>query len=304
MSTPITTDASIFPSDGFCPGAGVLAVHVADDYNFRSTLMEDAVKRSIPVCTSYGRPSALFTDRTVTLVYSTIRLMLSALYEAWSNHTGRKDKEPIVNRFFMDEWFERMQMDKDETLAQLGVAQPGDTIDLCTTQRGGRKVVISTFENGYAEVFRRRMDAAYQGELSHRQLLGALTDVTILTALAQFNRRLIYEQLCRACGWKTVRTEKHIVHTLTSGIDLESWSVFASEVRVGEFGVFLLPYGKDSWIVCMAPDKGHNDAYPWKVLHEECEAPLPVLNTFRTRVSATCMPTDNAWMTEKNGAKG
>lgn len=300
MSIPITTDTDLFPKEGFCPGAGVLAVHVPDEYDFSSHKFEEAVKRSIPACTSYKRPSALFTDRTVTLVYSTVRMKLTELYDAWNSHTGRKDKAPVVNRTYMESWFGRMQMNKDETLAQLGVAQPGDTVDLCVTPKGGRKVVVSTFENGYTEAFRTRCREAYSGETENERLLDALTDVTILSALAEFNRRLIYEQLCHACGWTTVRTRSHIIHTPTSGIDLESWEVFSSEVRVGEYGLFLLPYGKDSWVVCQAPESESNKPVPWKVLHEMNESPLPVLNVFHAKVSVTCMPVECNWVSERN----
>ena len=160
MSIAITTDTDLFPKEGFCPGAGVLAVHVPDAYDFSSHSLEEAVKRSIPPCTSFGRPPMQFTRRVQALLYSNIRAAVNSLFDAWGEHVSRREKAPVVNHTYMEKWFERMHLNREEVMAQMGVAQPGDTIDLCTTQRGGRKVIISTFENGYAEVFRRRMDAA------------------------------------------------------------------------------------------------------------------------------------------------
>lgn len=300
MSTPITPHASIFPAEGFCPGAGTMAVHVTDKYDFRTNRFEEAVRRSIPVCTSFGRPSPMLTERKVKLLYTAVRTAVGNLYAEWNARSGRKDKAPVVNRFFMDRWFERIHMDKAGTLTRLGVAQPGDTLDLCITPKGGLKVVVTTFENAYGEAFARRCGEAYRGELTRTLLMDALTDIAILTALAGFNRRMMYEQLCRACGWATVHKQDHLMQTAMAGLSLVHWEVFSGEVRVGDGVPFLLPHGKDSWVVCQAPVGEENVAVPWRVIHEVGECPLPIRNTFHTRVSVSCMPIEYCWCAEKN----
>ena len=301
MSFPITTEASILASEGFCPGAGVLAVHVTDEYDFTSNKLEDAVRRSIPSCTSFGRPPILFTARAKTLLYANIRAAMNRLYDAWNIHMHRKDKAPYVDHKYMVKWYERMHMDGDEVMSQLGVAQPGDTIDLGLTPKGGRKVVISTFENTFGQVWARRRSEAYRGILSKGMLENALTDITILTALAEFNRRMMYEQLCHALGWTEIRTVKHIMTTLTSGICLQKWEVFAGEVRVDDYECCLLPYGKDSWLVCSTGEGKENPPVTWKVIHDKDECPLQIGNRIDTKVSVTCMPIEYKWASERNG---
>ena len=187
MSIPITTDTDLFPKEGFCPGAGVLAVHVPDAYDFSSHSLEEAVKRGIPPCTSFGRPPMQFTRRVQALLYSNIRAAVNSLFESWGEHVSRREKPPVVNHTYMEKWFERMHLNREEVMAQMGVAQPGDTIDLGLTPKGGRKVVITTFENAYGEAFARRREEVYHGNLSKPVLLEMLIDITILTALAEFN---------------------------------------------------------------------------------------------------------------------
>lgn len=297
MSTPITTDATIFRSEGFCPGAGVLAIHVPDEYDFDGTQLEDAVKRSTPVCTSYGRPSAQLTKRAVTMVYSVIHLAMDDLYTAWNRHTERKDKTPVASRTFMDRWFKKMKMDKEEVLANLGVAQPGDTIDLGVTPKGGKKLVISTFENHYAEMFRQRIEGLH-GNMPYPLLLDLLTDVTILSALGEINRQMMYRQLCHTLGWTTVRAEEYKLSTHSSGIDLTHWEVYASEVRVKDGAFFMLPVYKDSWAVCRAENGEKNIPVPWQVIHNDDECPVRIGNRIHTKVSVTCMPIEFCWCAE------
>lgn len=300
MSTPITTDTTLFDAEGFCPGAGVLAVHVTDGYDFASDRLEEAVKSSTPCGTSFGRTASMFTSRVRALAYSHIRIELTKLYEAWNNHMNRKDKMPVVSIQFMEKWFERMGMDRNFTMSQLGVAQPGDSIDICLTSKGGRKLVIHTHENAYGEVFARRKEQAYQKITSKTQLLEALTDVTLLSALAQFNRKIIYWQVSEALGFSKSHTEWHQLTTITSGIDYLSWEVLAAEVRAEDGCPFLLPYGKDSWAVCIAPKGKDNRPFPWEVIHSDDESPLPVRNRYETKASVTCQPIETAWFVGKN----
>lgn len=300
MSTPITTDTDLFPKEGFCPGAGVLAVHVPDAYDFSSHSLEEAVKRGIPPCTSFGRPPMQFTRRVQALLYSNIRAAVNGLFDAWGEHVSRREKAPVVNHTYMEKWFERMHLNREEVLAQMGVAQPGDTIDLGLTPKGGRKVVITTFENAYGEAFARRRQEVYHGNLPKPVLLEMLIDITILTALAEFNRRMMYEQLCRQLGWTEIRTVKHIITTLTSGICLPKWELFSGEVRIGDYDCCLLPYGKDSWLVCSVGEEEENPPVPWKVIHDIEACPIQVGNRIETKVSVTCMPIEHTWCTEYN----
>lgn len=300
MSTPITTDTAIFEAEGFCPGAGVLAVHITDGYDFSSNRLEEAVRKSTPCGTSFGRSASMFTNRVRALAYSHIRAELARLYDAWNNHMNRKDKMPVVSLQFMEKWFDRMGMDRNFTISQLGVAQQGDSIDICMTPKGGRKLVIHTHENAYGAAFARRKEQAYQKMTGKTMLLEALTDITLLSALAQFNRKIIYWQVSEALGFSKSHTEWHQLTTLTSGVDYVSWEVITKEVRAEEGCPFILPFGKDSWVVCVAPGKEDNRAFPWKVIHSEVESPLPVRNRYDTKVSVTCQPIDTAWCVERN----
>ena len=300
MSIPITTDTDLFPKEVFCPGAGVLAVHVPDAYDFSSHSLEEAVKRGIPPCTSFGRPPMQFTRRVQALLYSNIRAAVNSLFESWGEHVSRREKVPIVNHTYMEKWFERMHLNREEVMAQMGVAQPGDTIDLGLTPKGGRKVVITTFENAYGKAFARRRQEMYHGNLSKPVLLEMLIDITILTALAEFNRRMMYEQLCRQLDWTEIRTVKHIMTTLTSGICLPKWELFSGEVRIGDYDCCLLPYGKDSWLVCSVGEGEENPPVTWKVIHDIETCPIQVGNRIETKVSVTCMPIEHTWCTEYN----
>lgn len=300
MSIPITTDTDLFPKEGFCPGAGVLAVHVPDAYDFSSHSLEEAVKRGIPPCTSFGRPPMQFTRRVQALLYSNIRAAVNSLFESWGEHVSRREKAPVVNHTYMEKWFERMHLNREEVMAQMGVAQPGDTIDLGLTPKGGRKVVITTFENDYGEAFALRRQEMYHGNLSKPVLLEMLIDITILTALAEFNRRMMYEQLCRQLNWTEIRTVKHIMTTLTSGICLPKWELFSGEVRIGDYDCCLLPYGKDSWLVCSVGEGEENPPVPWTVIHDIEACPIQVGNRIETKVSVTCMPIEHTWCTEYN----
>ena len=300
MSIPITTDTDLFPKEGFCPGAGVLAVHVPDAYDFSSHSLEEAVKRGIPPCTSFGRPPMQFTRRVQALLYSNIRAAVNSLFDAWGEHVSRREKAPVVNHTYMEKWFERMHLNREEVMAQMGVAQPGDTIDLGLTPKGGRKVVITTFENAYGEAFASRRQEVYHGNLSKPVLLEMLIDITILTALAEFNRRMMYEQLCRQLDWTEIRTVKHIMTTLTSGICLPKWELFSGEVRIGDYDCCLLPYGKDSWLVCSVGEGEENPSVTWKVIHDIEDCPIQVGNRIETKVSVTCMPIEHTWCTEYN----
>ena len=300
MSIPITTDTDLFPKEGFCPGAGVLAVHVPDAYDFSSHSLEEAVKRGIPPCTSFGRPPMQVTRRVQALLYSNIRAAVNSLFESWGEHVSRREKVPIVNHTYMEKWFDRMRLNREEVMAQMGVAQPGDPIDLGLTPKGGRKVVITTLENAYGEAFARRRQEVYHGNLSKPVLLEMLIDITILTALAEFNRRMMYEQLCRQLDWTEIRTVKHIMTTLTSGICLPKWELFSGEVRIGDYDCCLLPYGKDSWLVCSVGEGEENPPVPWKVIHDIEACPIQVGNRIETKVSVTCMPIEHTWCTEYN----
>ena len=300
MSIPITTDTDLFPKEGFCPGAGVLAVHVPDVYDFSSHSLEEAVKRGTPPCTSFGRPPMQFTRRVQALLYSNIRAAVNSLFESWGEHVSRREKAPVVNHTYMEKWFERMHLNREEVMAQMGVAQPGDTIDLGLTPKGGRKVVITTFENDYGEAFGRRRQEVYHGNLPKPVLLEMLIDITILTALAEFNRRMMYEQLCRQLDWTEIRTVKHIMTTLTSGICLPKWELFSGEVRIGDYDCCLLPYGKDSWLVCSVGEGEENPPVPWKAIHDIEDCPIQVGNRIETKVSVTCMPIEYTWCTEYN----
>lgn len=300
MSIPITTDTDLFPKEGFCPGAGVLAVHVPDAYDFSSHSLEEAVKRGIPPCTSFGRPPMQFTRRVQALLYSNIRAAVNSLFDAWGEHVSRREKAHVVNHTYMEKWFERMHLNREEVMAQMGVAQPGDTIDLGLTPKGGRKVVITTFENAYGEAFARRQEEVYHGNLSKPVLLEMLIDITILTALAEFNRRMMYEQLCRELDWTEIRTVKHVMTTLTSGICLPKWELFSGEVCIGDYDCCLLPYGKDSWLVCSVGEGEENPPVPWIVIHDIESCPIQVGNRIETKVSVTCMPIEHTWCTEYN----
>lgn len=300
MSIPITTDTDLFPKEGFCPGAGVMAVHVPDAYDFSSHRLEEAVKHGIPSCTSFGRPPMQFTRRVQALLYSNIRAAVNNLFEAWGEHVSRREKAPIVNHTYMEKWFDRMHLNREKVMAQMGVAQPGDTIDLGLTPKGGRKVVITTFENAYGEAFALRQQEVYHGNLQKPVLLEMLTDITILTALAEFNRRMMYEQLCRELDWTEIRTVKHTLSTLTSGICLQSWELFSQEIRVADNTPFLLPYEKDSWLVCCSGMGKDNRPVPWKVVRDLDECPVEIGNRIETKVSVTCMPIEYTWCTEYN----
>lgn len=300
MSFPITTDATILAAEGFCPGAGVMAVHVPDEYDFASHRLEEAVRRSIPSCTSFGRPPVQLTARAKTQLYANVRAAMNRLFDALAVRMNRKDKAPYVDHKYMAQWYRRMHLDGDEVMAQMGVAQPGDTIDLGLTPKGGRKVVITTFENRFGEVWARRRSEAYRGILSRGMLENALIDITILTALAEFNRRMMYEQLCLAMDWTEIRTVKHIMTTLTSGISLEKWELFVNEVRIADYDCCLLPYGKDSWLVCSVGEGKENPPIPWQVVHDIEACPAQVGNRIETKVSVTCMPIEYKWIAERN----
>ena len=111
---------------------------------------------------------------------------------------------------------------------------------------------------------------------------------------------MMYEQLCRQLYWTEIRTVKHIMTTLTSGICLPKWELFSGEVRIGDYDCCLLPYGKDSWLVCAVGEGEENPPVPWKVIHDIEACPIQVGNRIETKVSVTCMPIEYTWCTEYN----
>ena len=281
----------------FNPGAGVLCVHVPDEYNFSSQLLEDAVKRSVPVGESFGRICPQLSERARTLVFSSVRVGVEKLYEAWNSRCGSKEKAPVVNHAYMDRFFRRVGIDKQRALSELGVAHAGDTIDLGITPRGGRKLVITTYENKHADYIEFLQKTEYPAACTQEESLPILVDAVILSAMAHMNRMVIYWQICEACGWMKLHAEENFLETWMSGVDLASLELYRHEVRVGEKEPFLLPYQKDSWVVCQSENK---EPISWKVAWDQKEILATVRNHIEIKVSVTCMPLEYCWEAEYN----
>ena len=287
MSTPITTDAAIFESGDFCPGAGVLAVHIPEWKEDMIEAFRKGVGENVPCITSFGRHSPLLKVRPTSMAYAYIRIELAKLYEAWNNNMGRSDKMPIVSNAYMDKWFDRMGLDRHHVIAQLGVVQTEDRINLCCTQRGGHKLIIYTKEAEYGRAFSKRI---CNQDLSKKTvLLEILTDVAILTALAQFNRHIIHRQVCDASGFTKVRAEEYLLYTLTSGIDYRLWRILANEVSVGENELFLLPDGDSgTWMLCQASSAEESKPFPFFGNINGTDCQITVRNIFSALLSAQC----------------
>lgn len=279
----------------FCPGGGTLCVHVADEYDFDSKLLEESIIKNVPVCHSYGRMPNQLSGASRSLVYSAISKALNELYLQWHVQTGVKEKAPIVNRTYMEKWFDRAGVTRCDILSHLGVAQAGDTIDLGVTPRGGRKLVITTSESDNGRIFER----IYKGRPATMDSLDCLTDITILTELSRMNRLVLYWQICESCGWRKVHTDFSFLETLTGGIDLSSWRILNNEVSTKPGEPYLLPYHKDSWLIC----EGGGNVVPWRVCWDKKETGVVSKNFIDTLVSITCMPIEYCWCAEYNKVK-
>lgn len=299
MAIPITLSESIFPAAGFNPGSGLLAVCVKDEYDFNSTEFEEAVLHAIPVLRHYGRPSPYLSGKGRNLVYAAVAAEVRDLYNAW-NLRKKPRRLPVFNRQWLDAWLERMHLEKDDTINRLGVASPLDTVSLGVTSRGGKKLVINTFEEYFGEVFASRYKEAYTKIEDEDTLLDALTDVSVLTALSKLGRMVMYYAIADAAGWRRIQSLDYLRTTLTAGINTELWEVFNGEVRVSDGEVFLLPAETDSWMACVAPKGKDNRAFPWRVIHLSQGEPSVSRQYIQTRVSLTCLPPEKAWKAERD----
>lgn len=299
MAIPITLSESIFPVTGFNPGSGLLAVCVKDEYDFNGTVFEDTVHRAIPVLRHYGRSSPYLSGKGRNLVYAAVAAEVRSLYCAW-NLRKKPHRMPIFNRQWLDAWLERMGLEKDDTINRLGVASPLDTVSLGVTSRGGKKLVVNTFEEYFGTVFERRRKEAYSKIEDEDTLLDALTDVSVLTALSKLNRMVMYYSITDAAGWRRIQSLDYLLTTLTSGINTELWEVFNGEVLVSDGEAFLLPAETDSWMACVAPRGKDNRSFPWKVIHLAQGQPSVARQYIQTRVSVTCLPPEKAWKAERD----
>ena len=305
MSTPIKLNTPLFPAHGFNPGSGVLAVRLADGYADDSRLLEEAVQRAVPVVYSYGRPSPYVSGKGRNFVYSYIGQEIRTLYEAWNRNMHTQRRTPIVNRTWVDEWLERMNLDKDEVINNLGVAQPCDNICVGVTPRGGYKLVVNTFEGHGGTLFESRWGAPMGQANTETKLMQMLTDIAVLTALARLNRMAIYYAMADAAGWSKSHTDGHQLTTLTDGICYDLWEVHSGEVRVPDGEAFLFPADTDSWLVCQAPKGERNTAQPWRVIHtEEGGEPSTVRNRIDSIASVTALPPENSWTVEYSKERG
>ena len=301
MSTPIKLNTPLLPAHGFNPGSGVLAVRLADGYADDSRLLEEAVQRAVPVVYSYGRPSPYVSGKGRNFVYSYIGQEIRTLYEAWNRNMHTQRRTPIVNRTWVDEWLERMNLDKDEVINNLGVAQPCDNICVGVTPRGGYKLVVNTFEGHGGTLF----ESPWVQANTETKLMQMLTDIAVLTALARLNRMAIYYALSDAAGWSKSHTDGHQLTTLTDGICYDLWEVHSGEVRVPDGEAFLFPADTDSWLVCQAPKGERNTAQPWRVIHtEEDGEPSTVRNRIDSIASVTALPPENSWTVEYSKERG
>lgn len=305
MSTPIQLNTPLLPAHGFNPGSGVLAVRLADGYKEGSRLLEEAVQRAVPVEYSYGRPSPYISGKGRNIVYSYIGWEVRTLYEAWNRHMHTRHRTPIVNRTWVDEWLERMNLDKDEVINNLGVAQPLDNLCVGVTPRGGYKLVVNTFEGYNGTLFEAKWGTASGQANTETKLLAMLTDIAVLTALARLNRMAIYYAVADAAGWSKSHTDGHQLTTLTDGICYDLWEVHSGEVRVPDGEAFLMPADTDSWLVCQAPKGERNTAQPWRVIHtEEGGGPSTVRNRIDSITSVTALIPAYNWAAEHRKERG
>lgn len=298
MSKLISLQADLFPKEGFNPGSGVLTVLVTDEYDFTGVKFEQAVNYSVPATTSYGRSSSYLSgSKERNIVYSYIGSEVRRLYDAWNARMPKKEQVPVITRQWVDEWFRKMGEDRNQWISMLGVAQPLDSISLGVTDRGGRRITICTFEEYGGKVFSQRMQSAEYNTATRSGLLEALTDVAVITAMANLNRLIMYYSIADACGWKRELSAKNRVTTINSGVYLEGWELLDGEVHVPDREPFLLPKDFDSWVVCQAPKGEANKAVPWKVQWDG-DSSLKVRNNIRSKVSMTCLIPEYNWTTE------
>lgn len=298
MSTPVELRADLFPKDGFNPGSGVLTVLVTDECDFASVKFEQAVNYAVPAVTSYGRSSAyLSSSKERNIVYSCIGTEVRKLYEAWNARMPKKEQVPVVTRQWVDGWFAKMGEDRNQWISMLGVAQPMDSVSLGITDRGGRRITICTFEEYGGKLLCERVKSGQYDTATKSGLLEALTDVAVITALADLNRLIMYYSIADACGWKRELSVKNRVTTINSGLSLEYWELLDGEVHVPDREPFLLPKDFDSWVVCQAPKGEANVAIPWKVQWDDCSS-LKVRNNIRSKISMTCLIPEYNWATE------
>lgn len=275
------------------PGAGVLTVHVSDDYDFSTNCFEQAVRTNVPVHTSFGRLAPQLCERGRGVVYLTLRKSVGLLYEEWNKRMGTKEKTPVINRSYMEAWCNKLSIDIETLFARLGVAMELDTVDFGTTSHGGRKIVITTFENDYGVSLSQKWSgnpAEYERNLEY------LTDVVIFTTLAKINRQTIYSEVCAALGWRRYHSDEFMLHTIMNGFSIDEWRIHTYEVLAKKDSPYILPYLKDSWLICQSRGVGE----PWKTIQDESEIKTKVRNIIETKISVTCMPIEWCWSAEYN----
>lgn len=297
MVKEIRAERDIIPTFGFCPGSGVTSILVSEACCYDDGWFEDRICRSVPVGESYGRPSPyLCTSQDRNYVYSYIGLEVKLMYEGWNRHNHRKLQHPIVTRQWVDEWFDRMGIDKMDCLSRLGVLQMGDTISLGETDRGGRRITIKTDEtqNGFwleQKTTRKGFDTS-----DRKQLLDVLTDISVLTALADLNRIMTYYAISDACGWKREMTPRNRVTTHNQGISIFWWEVLDGEVHEPDGAPYLLPLDGDSWAVCQAMKGDGNQPVTWQMLRSDRpDLFIKRRGSLRTRIGMAARATINAW---------
>lgn len=280
------------------PGAGVLFTKVTWSGDATLNAFCRGVTQGIPVLTSCDRVSPFISgSHGKNKLLGIIGHEVAEAVEGYNRLLGGKAKKPVVNRRYMDAFYERMGIDEDRLMAQLGVADEHTSICLGRTSKGGGMVFIFTGEKEN----RSRLNHAWASRLDGRTepLKGEepcrfIEDVAVLTALAKADRMVMYYHLCLAAGWPRKMAPKRYPSTIYSGLCTATMEFHNDSIRVADNAIFCAqdPISQDVYIL-EAPKGKDNTFFPCQWSVTGCP-PLPFN---RVTIESSAMIDYGAWCT-------
>lgn len=244
-SIPITP--GIVKNPDLCllqPGRGQLLVPIRErpDLSEWSERIFQAIRSCTPIGTSHHRRSYFLAVRSSQLVYGSMRTAVRKAVEAYNTHSGRVEHAPVINHNYLERWFMKYKLDREEVLSDVGVAHPGHTtLSFGTTRRGGRYLAIASGSPMLHDAFVRYWKDVSCGRGLKQRIFELVIDVTLFTALQEMNRTVLYHQLMQELGWHRVLNPDDQLRTLLSGINTTLWLLYDSCAQPSDGTVLASP---------------------------------------------------------------
>ena len=280
------------------PGSGVLFTKVTWSGDATVNAFCRGVTQGIPVLTSCYRVSPFISgSHGKNKLIGIIGHEVAMAVEGYNRIFDAKVKKPVVNRRYMDTFYERMGIDEGRMMEQLGVADEQTTICLGRTSKGGGMVFIFTGErenhNRLNHAWRTLLDGCTE-PLKGGELCRFIEDVAVLTALAKANRMVMYYHLCMAAGWPRKMSPGRYPNTVYSGLCTATMEFYKYSVRVAANAVFcardpLLQY----MYILEAPKGKDNTFFPCQWGGNDC----PSLPFNRVAIESSATIDYGAWCT-------